>query len=110
MTKDNEHSPANHHRATHKKIADKLGVERSNVTRAIGRLEEWHMIQRVNSGLIFVNPVLGFEGNGDVQREILNALRDKKTGKLPGRRLPRPQRPTATAQRPAGARCRRWGR
>ncbi|GGN64239.1 hypothetical protein GCM10012285_66160 [Streptomyces kronopolitis] len=69
-------------RATHKKIADKLGVERSNVTRAIGRLEQWHMIQRVDSGLIFVNPMLGFEGNGDRQREILNALRDED-GKLP---------------------------
>ena len=70
-------------RATHKKIADKLGVERSNVTRAIGRLEQWHMIQRVDNGLIFVNPMLGFEGNGDVQREILDALRDPETGKLP---------------------------
>ncbi|MEU4655221.1 MarR family transcriptional regulator [Streptomyces sp. NPDC023723] len=70
-------------RATHKKIADKLGVERSNVTRAIGRLEEWHMIQRVDTGLIFVNPMLGFEGNGDRQREILDALRDPETGKLP---------------------------
>lgn len=69
-------------RATHKKIAGKLGVERSNVTRAIGRLEEWHMLQRVDTGLIFVNPMLGFEGNGDVQREILDALRDKD-GKLP---------------------------
>ncbi|RLV64150.1 hypothetical protein STAN_6970 [Streptomyces sp. CBMAI 2042] len=62
-------------RATHKKIADKLGVERSNVTRALGRLEEWHMLQRVDTGLIFVNPLLGFEGNGDVQHEILDALR-----------------------------------
>lgn len=62
-------------RATHKKIADKLGVERSNVTRALGRLEEWHMLQRVDTGLIFVNPLLGFEGNGDVQQEILEALR-----------------------------------
>ncbi|KIF72809.1 hypothetical protein QR77_41845 [Streptomyces sp. 150FB] len=62
-------------RATHKKIADKLGVERSNVTRALGRLEEWHMLQRVDTGLIFVNPLLGFEGNGDVQHEILEALR-----------------------------------
>ncbi|MBV7255157.1 MarR family transcriptional regulator [Streptomyces sp. S-2] len=70
-------------RATHQKIADKLGVERSNVTRALGRLEQWHMIQRVESGLIFVNPMLGFEGNGDVQREILDALRDRETGKLP---------------------------
>ncbi|MFE5842122.1 MarR family transcriptional regulator [Streptomyces niveus] len=69
-------------KATHKKIADKLGVERSNVTRAIGRLEEWHMIQRVDTGLIFVNPMLGFEGNGDVQREILDSLRDED-GKLP---------------------------
>ncbi|OXY96362.1 replication/maintenance protein RepL [Streptomyces sp. 2R] len=62
-------------RATHKKIAGKLGVERSNVTRALGRLEEWHMLQRVDTGLIFVNPLLGFEGNGDVQHEILDALR-----------------------------------
>ncbi|MER6112357.1 hypothetical protein ACWGPD_08765 [Streptomyces hirsutus] len=44
-------------RATHKKIADKLGVERSNVTRALGRLEGWHMLQRVDTGLTFVNPV-----------------------------------------------------
>nr|WSW49782.1 MarR family transcriptional regulator [Streptomyces sp. NBC_01001] len=63
-------------KATHKKIADKLGVERSNVTRALGRLEEWHMLQRVDTGLIFVNPLLGFEGNGDVQQEILEALRN----------------------------------
>jgi hypothetical protein len=62
-------------RATHKKIADKLGVERSNVTRALGRLEEWHMLRRVDTGLVFVNPLLGFEGNGDVQQEILEALR-----------------------------------
>ncbi|GAB2823250.1 hypothetical protein GCM10027073_61720 [Streptomyces chlorus] len=62
-------------RATHKKIADKLGVERSNVTRALGRLEGWHMLQRVDTGLIFVNPLLGFEGNGDVQHEVLEALR-----------------------------------
>lgn len=62
-------------RATHKKIADRLGVERSNVTRALGRLEEWHMLQRVDTGLIFVNPLLGFEGNGDRQQEILEALR-----------------------------------
>ncbi|MFI7344031.1 MarR family transcriptional regulator [Streptomyces sp. NPDC050085] len=63
-------------RSTHMKIAEKLNVERSNVTRAIGRLEEWHMIQRVDTGLIFVNPMLGFEGNGDRQQEILNALRN----------------------------------
>lgn len=69
-------------KATHKKIANTLGVERSNVTRAIGRLEEWHMIQRVDTGLISVNPMLGFEGNGDRQREILDALRDAD-GKLP---------------------------
>ncbi|MEU7553068.1 helix-turn-helix domain-containing protein [Streptomyces sp. NPDC044571] len=62
-------------KATHKKIAAKLGVERSNVTRALGRLETWHMLQRVDTGLIFVNPLLGFEGNGDVQQEILEALR-----------------------------------
>ncbi|WP_173019552.1 replication/maintenance protein RepL [Streptomyces alkaliphilus] len=62
-------------RATHKKIADKLGVERSNVTRALGRLESWHMLQRVETGLIFVNPLLGFEGNGDRQQEVLHALR-----------------------------------
>ncbi|MCX4554382.1 MULTISPECIES: MarR family transcriptional regulator [unclassified Streptomyces] len=69
-------------RVTHKKIAEKLNVERSNVTRAIGRLEEWHMLQRVETGLIFVNPMLGFEGNGDKQQEILNALRDAD-GSLP---------------------------
>ncbi|MFB7499874.1 hypothetical protein ACFC09_35210 [Streptomyces sp. NPDC056161] len=71
-------------RATHQKITDKLGVERSNVTRAISRLEHWHLIQRVDNGLIFVHPMLGFEGNGDVRREIVDALRDKETGKLPG--------------------------
>ncbi|WP_406351383.1 hypothetical protein [Streptomyces sp. NBC_01635] len=43
-------------RATHKKIADQLGVERSNVTRALGRLEGWHMLQRVDTGLIFGSP------------------------------------------------------
>ncbi|MFF2063146.1 hypothetical protein ACFVWZ_15315 [Streptomyces sp. NPDC058200] len=51
-------------------------MERSNVTRALGRLEEWRMLQRADTGLIFVNPLLGFEGNGDVQQEILEALRN----------------------------------
>ncbi|MGW5972740.1 hypothetical protein [Streptomyces sp. NPDC055186] len=62
-------------RATHQKIADKLGVERSNVPRALGRLEGRHMLQLVDTGLIFVNPLLGFEGNGDVQHEVLETLR-----------------------------------
>ncbi|GLW19817.1 MULTISPECIES: replication/maintenance protein RepL [Streptomyces] len=80
-------------RATHKKIADKLGVERSNVTRALGRLEEWHMLQRVDTGLIFVNPLLGFEGNGDRQQEILEALRNgAPEGSFPEVRAPRPPR------------------
>ncbi|MEU2086633.1 replication/maintenance protein RepL [Streptomyces albus] len=80
-------------RATHKKIADKLGVERSNVTRAIGRLEEWHMLQRVDTGLIFVNPLIGFEGNGDRQQEILAELRrNAPEHAFPELRAPRPPR------------------
>ncbi|MGW9374134.1 MarR family transcriptional regulator [Streptomyces xanthophaeus] len=62
-------------KATHKLIAERLGVERANVTRAIARLEEWHMIQKVRSGVIFVNPLIGFMGNGDRQQEILAKLR-----------------------------------
>ncbi|MFF4021187.1 hypothetical protein [Streptomyces sp. NPDC001843] len=91
------------------------------MTRAIGRLESWHMIQRVDSGLISVNPMHGFEGNGDVQREILDALRDKETGSaaaasvavMPVARRRTEQRPTfaqSTGRRGAaapGARTRR---
>ncbi|MFJ3519798.1 MarR family transcriptional regulator [Streptomyces sp. NPDC090131] len=63
-------------KATHKLIAERLGVERSNVTRAVNRLEEWHMIQKVRSGVLFVNPLIGFMGNGDRQQEILAKLRE----------------------------------
>ncbi|WP_327286572.1 MarR family transcriptional regulator [Streptomyces sp. NBC_01205] len=63
-------------KATHKSIAERLGVERANVTRAVNRLEEWHMIQKVRSGVLFVNPLIGFMGNGDVQQEVLARLRD----------------------------------
>ncbi|WP_331740865.1 helix-turn-helix domain-containing protein [Streptomyces sp. NBC_01006] len=63
-------------KATHKLIAERLGVERANVTRAVNRLEEWHMIQKVRSGVIFVNPLIGFMGNGDRQQEILAKLRE----------------------------------
>lgn len=62
-------------KATHKVIAERLGVERANVTRAINRLEEWHMIQKIRSGILFVNPLIGFMGNGDRQQEILATLR-----------------------------------
>jgi len=62
-------------RTTHTKIADALGVERANVTRAIGTLEQWHMIKRVSKGLLFVNPLIAFQGNGDRQQDILADLR-----------------------------------
>ncbi|MGW1775779.1 replication/maintenance protein RepL [Streptomyces sp. NPDC002104] len=62
-------------KATHKLIAERLGVERANVTRAVSRLEEWHMIQKIRPGVLFVNPLIGFMGNGDRQREILAKLR-----------------------------------
>ncbi|MFD8631959.1 MarR family transcriptional regulator [Streptomyces sp. NPDC059533] len=62
-------------KATHNVIAERLGVERANVTRAINRLEEWHMIQKIRSGILFVNPLIGFMGNGDRQQEILATLR-----------------------------------
>ncbi|MBT2447934.1 MarR family transcriptional regulator [Streptomyces sp. ISL-43] len=64
-------------KATHKLIAQRLGVERANVTRAVNRLEEWHMIQKVRSGVLFVNPLIGFMGNGDRQQEILAKLRQE---------------------------------
>ncbi|MFI5766219.1 MarR family transcriptional regulator [Streptomyces sp. NPDC051563] len=62
-------------KATHKLIAERLGVERANVSRAVRRLEEWHMIQKVRPGVLFVNPLIGFMGNGDRQQEILAKLR-----------------------------------
>jgi hypothetical protein len=62
-------------KTTHAKIAKHLGVERSNVTRAVGRLEEWHMLQQVENGVLFVNPLIGFRGNGDRQQEVLAVLR-----------------------------------
>lgn len=62
-------------KATHKMIAERLGVERANVTRAVSRLEEWHMIQKVRPGVLFVNPLIGFMGNGDRQQEVLAKLR-----------------------------------
>ncbi|MCY0938429.1 MarR family transcriptional regulator [Streptomyces sp. H34-S4] len=62
-------------KATHKLIAERLGVERANVSRAVSRLEEWHMIQKVRPGVLFVNPLIGFMGNGDRQQEILAKLR-----------------------------------
>lgn len=62
-------------KATHKLIAERLGVERANVSRAVSRLEEWHMIQKVRPGVLFVNPLIGFMGNGDRQREVLANLR-----------------------------------
>ncbi|NUK83444.1 hypothetical protein [Streptomyces lunaelactis] len=52
-------------------------MERSNVTRAIGRLGEWHMLQRIENGVLFVNPLIAFQGNGDRQQEVLALLRAK---------------------------------
>ncbi|MGW6413076.1 MarR family transcriptional regulator [Streptomyces vinaceus] len=62
-------------KATHKQIAERLGVERANVTRAVNRLQEWHMIRKVRSGVLFVNPLIGFMGNSARQQEILARLR-----------------------------------
>ncbi|MFE1579337.1 replication/maintenance protein RepL [Streptomyces fradiae] len=62
-------------RITHIKVARHLGVERANVTRALGSLENWHMIQRRANSLIVVNPLICFKGNGDLQREALEQLR-----------------------------------
>ncbi|MEV0125819.1 helix-turn-helix domain-containing protein [Streptomyces sp. NPDC050703] len=60
---------------THIKVARHLGVERANVTRALGNLENWHMIQRRANSLIVVNPLICFKGNGDLQQEALEQLR-----------------------------------
>lgn len=60
---------------THIKVARHLGVERANVTRALGSLEKWHMIQRRTNSRIVVNPLICFKGNGDLQREALEQLR-----------------------------------
>ncbi|WP_030978401.1 replication/maintenance protein RepL [Streptomyces sp. NRRL S-1824] len=62
-------------RITHVKIARHLGIERANVTRALGTLEGWHMVQRRTNSLIVVNPLICFKGNGDLQQEVLNQLR-----------------------------------
>ncbi|MGW4995889.1 replication/maintenance protein RepL [Streptomyces mirabilis] len=62
-------------RITHVKIALHLGIERANVTRALGSLEGWHMIQRRANSLIVVNPLICFKGNGDLQEEVLEQLR-----------------------------------
>ncbi|MGW2331710.1 replication/maintenance protein RepL [Streptomyces sp. NPDC001700] len=62
-------------RITHVKVARHLGVERANVTRALGSLENWHMIQRRPNSLLVVNPLICFKGNGDLQREALEQLR-----------------------------------
>nr|WP_237270688.1 replication/maintenance protein RepL [Streptomyces caniscabiei] len=60
---------------THIKVARHLGVERANVTRALGSLENWHMLQRRANSLIVVNPLICFKGNGDLQQEALEQLR-----------------------------------
>ncbi|CAM5675519.1 replication/maintenance protein RepL [Streptomyces mordarskii] len=62
-------------RITHVKIARHLGIERANVTRALGRLEEWHMVKRRANSLIVVNPLICFKGHGDLQQEVLEQLR-----------------------------------
>ncbi|MEZ0028404.1 hypothetical protein P3T30_006339 [Kitasatospora sp. MAP12-9] len=62
-------------RITHAKIAVHLGIERANVTRALGTLEGWHMIQRRANSLLVVNPLICFMGNGDLQEEALEQLR-----------------------------------
>ncbi|MCX5103041.1 replication/maintenance protein RepL [Streptomyces sp. NBC_00439] len=60
---------------THIEVARHLGVERANVTRALGSLENWHMLQRRANSLIVVNPLICFKGNGDLQQEALEKLR-----------------------------------
>ncbi|MFF4344323.1 replication/maintenance protein RepL [Kitasatospora sp. NPDC001540] len=62
-------------KATHVAIAKHLGIERANVTRALGTLEGWHMLQRRSNSVIVVNPLICFKGNGDVQEETLAQLR-----------------------------------
>lgn len=64
-----------HLKVTHVKVAQHLGVERANVTRALGSLENWHMLQRRPNQLIVVNPLICFKGNGDLQQESLEQLR-----------------------------------
>lgn len=56
-------------------VADFLVLPRTNVSSALGRLEEWHMIRKVNRTKIQVNPTLCFNGNGDLQQEELTAAR-----------------------------------
>ncbi|WP_164835906.1 MarR family transcriptional regulator [Actinacidiphila soli] len=81
-------------KATHAKIAKHLGVERSNVTRAVGRLEGWHMLQQVENGVLFVNPLIAFKGNGDRQQEVLATLRggNPPEGSSPTLNAPPPPR------------------
>jgi hypothetical protein len=78
-------------KTTHQKIADALKVERANVTRALGELEGWGMLER-GRGRITVNPTLVFRGNGDRQQQVLFDLR---AGADPGgfpRMVPPPPR------------------
>ncbi|OKI95049.1 hypothetical protein AMK19_32760 [Kitasatospora sp. CB01950] len=62
-------------KATHSAIAKHLGIERANVTRALGTLEGWLMLKRRPNSVLLVNPVICFKGNGDVQEEALAQLR-----------------------------------
>ncbi|MGW4186222.1 MarR family transcriptional regulator [Streptomyces sp. NBU3104] len=62
-------------KSTQTNIAKHLGVERANVTRALGALEGWHMLKRQPNSVIVVNPLICFKGNGDLQREALDQLR-----------------------------------
>ncbi|MET8704172.1 helix-turn-helix domain-containing protein [Kitasatospora sp. NPDC004723] len=62
-------------KVTHAAVAKHLGIERANVTRALGRLEGWHMLKRRPNSVILVNPLICFMGNGDLQEETLAQLR-----------------------------------
>lgn len=42
---------------------------------ALGSLENWHMLQRRAHSWIVVNPLICFKGNGDLQQEALEQLR-----------------------------------
>ncbi|MFE2723907.1 hypothetical protein [Kitasatospora sp. NPDC059327] len=56
-------------------VADFLVLPRTNVSSALVRLEEWHMIRKVNRTKLQMNPTLCFNGNGDLQQEELTAAR-----------------------------------
>ncbi len=59
---------------TQQTIANFLALPRTNVSAALTRIENWHMIRRDKKDrtVYQVNPTLCFKGNGDAQQEMLD--------------------------------------